>query len=306
MSVSSLSARPVSGVSFLVLAGLLWGTGGLLGRMLGEQSGMSSIAVSTYRLAVGGSLICLFLLVTGRSVPRTASAWRRVVVIGALAALFQGCYFAAVSMTSVSIATLVTIGTGPVAVLVVERLTGRGRAGLRPVLAVALALVGLVLLVGVPGAGGGDVLAGAALAVLSGCGFAAMTLVSARPVADLDAPTCTGLAFLLGGVLLAPLALLGSPNGLSFIPDATSLLLLALFGIVPTALAYSLYFRGLGSASAGVGVLMSLIEPLTAAVLAALLLGDRLGVTGVAGAVLLGAAVLLGGWSQRAERERSS
>jgi DME family drug/metabolite transporter len=37
------------------------------------------------------------------------------------------------------------------------------------------------------------------------------------------------------------------------------------------------------------------LEPLTAAVLAALLLGDRLGAVGVTGAVLLGAAVILAG-----------
>jgi DME family drug/metabolite transporter len=42
-----------------------------------------------------------------------------------------------------------------------------------------------------------------------------------------------------------------------------------------------------------VGVLMALLEPLTAAVLSALLLGDRLGPSGIAGGLLLGAALVL-------------
>ncbi len=41
--------------------------------------------------------------------------------------MFQSCYFTAVSLSSVSLATLVTIGSAPVIVLAVER--ARGRAG---------------------------------------------------------------------------------------------------------------------------------------------------------------------------------
>ncbi|MFC4949467.1 DMT family transporter [Pseudonocardia sp. GCM10023141] len=294
LSPSRTAARPLSGVPFLVVAGLLWGTGGLFGRLLAEQSGMSSIAVATFRLGVGGLLICGYLLATGRRVPATAAAWRRVAVIGALAALFQGCYFAVVTLTTVSTATLVTIGSAPVLVLLAERLTGRGRPGVRSVLAVGLALAGLALLVGLPSDGAGNVVAGALLAVVSGAGFAAMTLVSARPVPGLDAPTCTGVAFVLGGALLVPVGLIASPAGLGFAVSPASVALLLALGIVPTALAYSAFFRGLRTAPARVGALLALLEPLTAAVLAALLLGDRLGATGIVGAALLGVAVVLG------------
>ena len=45
--------------------------------------------------------------------------------IGLLAALYQSSCFTAVSLTSVPRATLVTIGTAPVIVLGVDRVTGR-------------------------------------------------------------------------------------------------------------------------------------------------------------------------------------
>jgi DME family drug/metabolite transporter len=57
--------------------------------------------------------------------------------------------------------------------------------------------------------------------------------------------------------------------------------------------AYTLYFRGLRSAAAGTAALLALLEPLTGVILAALILGDRLGGTGIAGAVILAAAVVL-------------
>jgi DME family drug/metabolite transporter len=288
--VSTVRTTPSSGVSFLVLAGVLWGTGGLLGRLLGDATGLSSLAVATYRLAVGGLLLLGYLLVTGARLPRSRAAWARVTAVGALAAVFQVAYFSAVSFTSVSVATLVTIGSSPVLVLL-ARPRGADRRGL---LAVGLALAGLVLLVGVPADGGpstGALLAGAACALVAAAGFTAMSLLGARPVRGLDDMTTTGAGFTFGGALLLPLA--ATTSGLAFAPTPASLGLVLAFGLVPTAVAYTCYFRGLRSAQAGVGVLMALLEPLTAAVLSAVLLGDRLGPSGIAGGLLLGAALVL-------------
>ena len=50
-------------------------------------------------------------------------------MIGLLAAIFQSCYFAAVSLTSVPLATLITIGAAPVIVLGAERAIGQATAG---------------------------------------------------------------------------------------------------------------------------------------------------------------------------------
>jgi len=81
-------------------------------------------------------------------------------------------------------------------------------------------------------------------------------------------------------------------GGLAFRPTLASAGLLAALGIGPTAVAYTLYFRGLRTASASTAALLSLIEPLTAAVLATLVLGNRLSATGMIGAALLLAAVV--------------
>lgn len=297
-----IRTTPVSGVSFLVLSGVLWGTGGLLGRMLADAAGLSSFAVATYRLGVGGLLIVGYLRVTGRPLPRSRAAWRRIAVTGALAALFQAAYFTAVTLTSVSLATLVTIGSSPVLVLLARRRS----VSRRQVAGVVLAVLGLGLVVGPPADGhgttpGGHVLIAAAFAVLAAAGFSAMTLIAERPVPDLDGAATAGLAFTVGGALLVPVTL--ATSGLSFVPDARSVGLLIALCVVPTAVAYTCYFRGLRTAPAALGALMALLEPLTAAVLAAVLLGDRLGGAGIAGALLLGAAVVLAGLGSRDRTE---
>jgi DME family drug/metabolite transporter len=282
---------PISTVC-LVLSGLLWGTGGLIGTLLGGAAGLSALSVATYRLLAGGGLIVAVLTLTGRRWPTRRVAWTRIAVNGLLSALFQSCYFAAISLTSVSLATLVTIGGTPVIVTVVEQARGGRALGRAGVITMAMALGGLGLLTGLPGGGFSEtaVLASTGMALLSAAGFAVVTLIGTSPVTGLDELTLNGFGFSLGGMALLPLAaVLG--GGLGFRPSLASAGLLAALGIGPTAVAYTLYFRGLRKASASTAALLSLIEPLAAAVLAALVLGDRLSTTGIAGAVMLLAAV---------------
>jgi len=284
---------------YLVMSGLLWGTGGLTGTEFGRISGLSALAVAAYRLLAGGGLIVIFRIATGTAGPARAgrrwpagpgarAAWTRIAVTGLLAAAFQGCYFTAVSLTSVSLATLVTIGGSPVIVQVAERVRGRGRGSAA---ATVLALCGLGLLVGLPSGGPGyaAVLASTGFALLAAAGFATLTLIGASPVPGLDDLTVTGFGFTLGGLVLLPFA---AVSVLVFRPGPAAIGLLIALGTGPTAAAYTLYFRGLRGAPASTAALLALLEPLTATLLAALLLGDRLSLPGMAGAALLLAAVV--------------
>ncbi|MGI5213737.1 DMT family transporter [Plantactinospora sp. CA-290183] len=293
LSPAAARRRPTAGLCYLTVAGILWGTGGLTGSLLYRTVDLAPMAVATYRLGIGGAVILAFLAVVGRRWPRHRAAWTRIVVVGLLSALYQASYFGAVALTSVSLATLITIGTAPVLVLAVQAVTGRSRLDRRAVTASCLALAGLGLLVGLPADGFAPVavLSSAGLALASAAGFATLTLVGVRPVAGLDELATTGLGFTVGGLLLAPFAAAGA--GLGFTPGLPALALLVALGTGPTALAYLLYFRGLRTVEAGTAALMALLEPLVGALLAALLLGDRLGPVGLAGAALLGAAVVL-------------
>ncbi|HXV94879.1 MAG TPA: DMT family transporter [Pseudonocardia sp.] len=294
---SSTTSGPVgarrrgAGVPLLALAGVLWGTGGLIGSLLAGVADLSPLAVAAYRLGLGGLLVAAVVATTGGTLPRGRAAWRRVGAVAVLAALFQACYFTAVTLTSVGLATLVTIGTSPVVVLAVE--AARGRAPRGTAVTVGLALLGLGLLIGLPAESLDPVatLVGSAFAVLSGAGFAAITLLAAKPVDGLDDATSTAAAFVIGGSLLAAVAAV--TTGLDFRPGIASFGLLLALAAVPTALAYTAYFRGLRAAAGpGVGAVLALLEPLTGAVLAAVVLGERLGAAGIAGAALLGAAVV--------------
>ena len=288
MSEIALKTRESAqtGLGHLIVAGTLWGTGGLTGSLLARQTGLASPAVAAYRLAVGGLLLVLFFLLGRRPLPRGRRAWARIAVVGALAAEFQASYFAAVGRVSVSLATLLTIGAAPLLVLAAEAATGRRRRTPRTLVTVLLALTGLTLLIGVP-QGRRDLptlLSGAGFALLAAGGFATVTMIGSRPVDGLDDLAGTGFGFTLGAVLLAPFAAAAGPT---FTPSMIGLGLLLLLGVGPTAIAYAAYFRGLRSAQPATAALMALLEPLVGTALSVVVLGDRLSLAGWAGAALL-------------------
>jgi len=70
-------------------------------------------------------------------------------------------------------------------------------------------------------------------------------------------------------------------------------LLLLYLGCIPTALAYVLFQSGMRSTSATLTSILTLCEPLTAAILAWIIFGEYLGLAGILGAVLLLGTIFL-------------
>lgn len=208
---------------------------------------------------------------------------------GGLLAAFQAAYQVAVACIGVSLSTLITIGCVPVFVSVVDSLRARLVPGWRELVAVVAALLGLALLTGgADGRPGEQVVQGVVMSLLSGAGFALLTLVSARPVAAQQVVTSAGL--LLGGLLLVPFALVA---GMALPWDGPVLLLVLYLGLVPTAIAYGSYFLGLRRARPVAAALATMLEPLTATLLAVLWYGERLTAAGAVGALLIAGGLVL-------------
>ncbi|AEE46593.1 DMT family transporter [Cellulomonas fimi] len=291
--------------ALVAAAGVLWGTGGLAGAAAGDEGALPAVAVAAYRLLGGGVVLLVGALLLDRSGPARGSgllgrvrALRptralvvRVTGTAVLAAAYQAAYFAAVERAGVATSTLVALGGAPVLVAAGTAVATRRAPSRRTVAAIVLALVGLLALVGTSGGSGPAPLAGAALALVSAASFAAMTGLGRREVPGASPAAVTGLAFTLGGILLAAVApVLG--GGLAAPADPDGWWLLGFLAVVPTAAAYGAYFTGLRSVPATTASLLALLEPLTASVGAVLLRDEPFGVGGVVGAVLLGAAVL--------------
>jgi DME family drug/metabolite transporter len=285
----------------LIVAGAAWGTAGAAASLVYRTSDLGPVALSFWRCAAGLLLLMaarLLLRTRARNTTVLAPAPEplrrralRTTVTGVGLAVFQTAYFAAVSATGLAVATVVTLGAGPVLIALGARLTLGERLGRGGALAVVGALAGL----GVLFAGGGGSAVhprGVLLALVSAAGYSAMTLLTRRWGRDggADASATTVGAFAVTALCLLPFAL---AEGL--LPHSADplrvLALLAYIAAVPTALAYALYFAGAAVVrSATVSVIM-LLEPVSAAVLAVALLGERLTATTLTGTLLMLASV---------------
>jgi drug/metabolite transporter, DME family len=278
----------------VLLAALCFGTTGTA-QALGPD-GTSAVTVGAARIAIGALLLLAVRAAAARRRKVAVASGARwplaPVVVGAVGvAGYQLCFFAAVKDTGVAVGTVVALGSAPALAGLGGWATDRVVPQRGWFVATALACVGVALLA--LGGGGGDVSAvGVLLAVGAGASYAVFTLASKR-LLDQGHQVEGVMATLFGGgaILLSPVLLLGDVGWLATPGGAAMALWL---GAVPTAIAYILFASGLRHLGANEVATLTLAEPVTAAILGAVVLSERPGPAAIAGiaVVLSGLAVL--------------
>ena len=235
----------------VLFAAVLFGTTGTA-QALGPD--LQPLAIGAARIAVGAVLLGAMAMLKGGS---GAGAPRPILLAGVCVAVYQATFFAALSETGVAVGTVVAIGSAPAFAGLFARAFAGEPLRARWAVATALACAGVCLLV-LGGGRAGDVSSvGVGLALVSGAGYAGYAVATKRMLTA-------------GGLL--------QPGGAA----------LALYlGAIPTALAYVLFARGLERIGAGETATLTLAEPLTAALLGVVALGERPSLLAAAGAALV-------------------
>jgi drug/metabolite transporter, DME family len=281
-------------------AGVLWGTGGLVVTVLHERDGLGAMTISAWRMAMAAVALIGFAVVTRRSglVLETLRTHPVLaVLVGCGTALYQGLFFVSVLLVGVSVATVVSLGLAPILAAIWEHATARTRPSGREAGVLFAALGGLVLISATAGHGprapGDRPVLGLILAVASGATYAATTVLGHSLASRVDSVALTTCATAAGAVALAPfLGLAAASGGPLATRGAVSLALLVYLGVATMALAYGLLYAGLRTTSGSAATVGTLVEPLSAALLAAVLLGERLTWPALVGGALILLAVL--------------
>jgi DME family drug/metabolite transporter len=279
---------------------VLWGTGGLVVTVLHQRDGLGAMTISAWRMAMAAVTLIGFAIVTRRSglVRATLRAHPVLaVLVGCGTALYQGLFFVSVLLVGVSVATVVSLGLAPLLAAVWEHATGRTRPTAREVGVLVSALAGLVLISATAGHGspapGDRPMFGLVLAVASGATYAATTVLGHSLASRVDSVALTTCATAAGAVALAPFLGIAAASGSPLVTrGVVSLALIVYLGVATMALAYGLLYAGLRTTSGSAATVGTLVEPLSAAVLAALLLGERLTWPAVVGGALILLAVV--------------
>lgn len=275
-------------LGLVLFSATLWGTTGVFVRALYGMTLTNPLSVGFFRLAFSVPVLWLACgLALKRRMFRVKPADLLVMVlIGGLLALYQVCYFGAIAQIGVAAATLIALCTAPMGVAILAALLLREQLTVGVMLSGGCAIAGTILLIGTqsnPMANANSLL-GVGLALMSALGYAAMVLCSRRLAGRYHPLQSVTISFTAGAVVLLPCTLASS-----WVSSYSTLgwMVLLYLGLIPTALAYSLYFRGMRHTSATVASIATLLEPLTSTLLAWWLFGEQLGSMGLIGALLL-------------------
>jgi len=278
------SAAVSGGAAWVLAAAVLWGTTGTAQAL--APTGASPLAVAAMRLAIGGA--ALFALAAWRGSFR-AVVWRHpaALLAGASIALYQVAFFSGLLRTGVAVGTLIAIGSSPVVAGALEMLVARRRPTLAWLAATAVAVGGCALLLMGDGTWRVDA-GGVLLALLAGASFALYTVAGKSLLRTVSADVAVPSIFVAGALLLAPLLF---TTRLNWLANPRGLAVALHLGLIATAAAHGLYMRGLTTVSAAAGATLTLAEPLTAALLSVVVLGERLTAAAWLGAALVLAAL---------------
>lgn len=272
----------------VLLAAMLFGTTGTA-QALGPGSS-TPLTVGASRILIGGGALAVLALASGGL--RGRWPLRLVVLSGAGVAVYQLAFFQAVADTGVAVGAIVAIGSGPVVAGALERVVDGHWPGRRWLAATVLATAGVAVLTLASASEASLSATGIALALVSGVGYATYTIVAKRLMRLGHGPIpVMGSSFGVGAVLLLPVLALGDT---AWLHTRDGVALALYLGIVPTAVAYMLFARGLRHLDASEVTTIVLAEPLTATLLGGIVLDERIGFVGAVGAalVLAGLAVL--------------
>jgi DME family drug/metabolite transporter len=298
-------ARPAAtasrvAVAAVVVAAMLFGTSGAA-RELGPDSA-SSLSVGAARITIGSVVLWSVVAANRRRepLPTVASVGhlRRLLVIGGLGvALYTPLFFVAVDRAGVAIGTIVAIASGPFFAAGLDWRFRRVRPSVGWLRGTLVTVVGATVLIVAVDSGGSDVeLIGIGAALAAGLGYATYSVTSkATMERGLGSTVAMAIPFSIGVVVVVAMVLVQSASQPpTWLTTGEGLVMALYLGVVATGLAYVLFGFGLRRLTSATAVTLVLAEPLTAALLAAMVLDERIpwvGWTGVA-VVVVGLALV--------------
>jgi len=276
------------------MAAILWGTVGIATQAIYQRSDLSAVTVGFYRLSFAFPMVALLCrkFIGNQNSRVGRREYLKMILIGIMLALYQVFYFASISYVGVAIATLVTLCTAPVLVSLLSVVFLREHLTGYTLVSLLAALLGTILLVGLPEQGSfqGNVALGVALALGSATGYAIVTLMGRTIAVTCHPILSTTVSFGVGALFLLPFA---AKNIITAAYSIQIWELILYIGLVPTAVAYTLFFFGIRSIKASSASILTLLEPLTATILAWIIFVERLAPLAIVGAFLLVAAIFV-------------
>ncbi|QYM73291.1 EamA family transporter [Pseudochrobactrum sp. Wa41.01b-1] len=280
------------GIVCVLIASFLWGTTGTAATFAPEVGPM---AIGAVAMGVGGLLQALLALrALKRDYSKLQQQWLLVLFGAVSVAVYPLAFYSSMYLAGVTVGTVVTIGSAPLFSALIEWVIDRKTLSKQWIFGAALGLSGIVLLCFF---GGGDhqtasvafsagaTAAGVLLGLVGGLTYALYAWAAHRLMCKgISSKAAMGSIFGAGGLLLMPVLLL---TGGALLASWNNALVGAYMAVIPMFTGYVLFGYALARISVSTATTITLTEPVIAALLAVVIVGENLSLLGWLGALLV-------------------
>lgn len=278
-----------TGTLAILFASILWGTTGTAASFAPD---LSPLAIGAFSMGVGG------LMQAGLAYRKILFAFdkllqnKKLLAVSALAlAVYPLAFYSSMKLSGVAIGTVVSIATAPFFSALLECLISKKNSiNKRWLTSFAIGVVGIGLLVfsesSSANESGDDLkLLGIALGLLAGLCYAIYSWATKALIdKGIKSQAAMGSIFGLGAMLLLPTLWFTGENLLS---SQINVLVISYLTLIPQCLGYIAFSFGLRHVTASSANLLTLFEPVVAAVLAVCVVGELIPFTGWLGMSLI-------------------
>ncbi len=269
--------------AFVALAALFWGiTGGIAGILTAD--GWDPVVVSFYRGLIGLIFVFVWLVLRPvRSGLANRQLWFWSAIAGVGVAGNFAFYFISIAEGSVAVAATLMY-CAPVFVYLVSFTLKLERPTLLKWTAIAIVMLGIVLLTGIYKMGASDVsLIAAGAGLLSGLSYA-LFIFGFKFAAPHGSPQA--ILVIAFAVLTTILFLMGDVSQTTVLRTPSWPLFLVL-GVLGAGLSFIFYIVGLNNTAPAVAAIVAMIEPVTASLFSVAILNERLAALQIFGMALI-------------------
>ena len=275
------------GTIIVLLAGFMWGFSGVCGQYIMQHKGVTPSWLIPYRLVFAGLImVTIGFIKQGK---QFLNVWKKDYLRLLAFTLFgmtfcQFSYFSSISASNAGTATVLQ-QFSIILIMLYTCIRNLKLPNKKEVVSLILALLG-AFLIATHGQINCLVMSKEGLfwGLCNALAVTMYTLIPVRLIKEYGALSVTGWAMLVGGIILQ---ILFKPWTIEMNIDSQILLAVVVIIIIGTILPFSMYLKGVVMAGAGRAAMLSNMEPLTATVLSALLLGANFHILDIIGAICI-------------------
>lgn len=273
----------------IILAAVLWGCISLFTRPM-QENGLSSSMIVAVRAVTTTAVMFLVILIKDRSLLkiRLKDLWMFLGTGIASFLFFNVCYMSSIGENSVSVACMLMY-TSPIWVTLFSALLFKERLTVGKVFALLICIASCAMLCLSSSLSISSI--GLVYGLLSGLGYGLYSIFGKFATKKYSTTTVIFYTFAFASLGAIPICNIGKAVSLFCHPE--NILLGALISVFCTILPYMLYTYGLSKTEAGKAAVLSIIEPVVAAIVGFLAFGENPGIIGLVGVLGIVAGIIL-------------